>query len=98
MELLMAARARHSGSPPSALTEGSTSAAAGQPAPVTGAETAVPPPTHRLQELLEARMLAEGHFAEPSEPRWPPLATLAFVVATCGSFWALVIVAATHLL
>jgi hypothetical protein len=98
MELLMAARARHSGSPPSALTERSTPVAAGQPAPATGAEMAVPPPTHRLQELLEARVLAEGRFVEPSEPRWPPLATLAFVVATCGSFWAAVIFAATHLL
>jgi hypothetical protein len=93
----MAARARHSGSPSSTPAKRLTTTAS-QPVVATGAEVAVPPPAHKLQGLVEARLLADGDFAEPSEPRWPPIATLAFVVATCGGFWAVVIFAAAHLL
>jgi hypothetical protein len=90
----MAARARHSGSRHAASPEPS----APQPAAATGGEASIPAPAHRLQELLETRLLAEADFAEADEKRWPPFATLAFIVATCGGFWGVVIFAAIRLL
>lgn len=35
---------------------------------------------------LQAQLAAEFS----NEKRWPPAATLAFVLATCGGFWSLV--------
>ncbi len=37
---------------------------------------------------LELQAQLEAEFS--SDRRWPPAATLAFVLATCGGFWSLV--------
>jgi hypothetical protein len=43
-----------------------------------------PSPALILQQVLE------GGLAEPEVKKWPPAVTLAFIVVTCGAFWALV--------
>jgi len=45
---------------------------------------ATPSPALILQQTLSAEL------SEPEVRKWPPAATVAFVVATCGAFWALV--------
>lgn len=58
-----------------------------RPREATGAEGAAPSPALMLQRALGAEMSAVAQ-AEPG--KWPPAATLAFIVVTCGGFWAAV--------
>ncbi len=50
--------------------------------------TPIPSPAMQLQDQLE-RALAESDF----EPRWSARRTLAFILLTCGGFWAALIYA-----
>jgi hypothetical protein len=52
---------------------------------------ASPSPALELQAALENRLSAR-------EDRWPPAATAGFILATCGSFWALVFTVVSRLL
>jgi hypothetical protein len=42
-----------------------------------------PSPAMALQQALEAE------FSAQPQRKWPPVATLGFVLATCGGFWTL---------
>jgi hypothetical protein len=53
-------------------------------AAATGAEASAGSNVRELQELVEARLLD----FEPDVGKWPPAATIAFVLVTCGGFWA----------
>jgi hypothetical protein len=61
-------------------------------APAMEGATPVGSPAVHLQQFLEAELAA------PPVRKWPPAATLAFIVLTCGGFWAAVVVAALKLL
>ena len=72
-----------------------TGAVFGSPAylaPAMEDATPVGSPAVHLQQFLEAELAA------PPVRKWPPAATLAFIVLTCGGFWAAVVVAALKLL
>jgi hypothetical protein len=58
-----------------------------RPRAATGAEGAAPSPALMLQQALDAEMAGVADI----EPRkWPPAATAAFILLTCGAFWAAV--------
>ncbi len=48
-------------------------------------QTSTPSPARALQGRLSA-----GLSDPPVEKKWPRSATVAFVIVTCGAFWALV--------
>ncbi len=52
---------------------------------------ASPSPALELRAALESRLRA-------GDDRWPPAATAGFILATCGSFWALVFTVVSRLL
>lgn len=58
-----------------------------RPRAATGAEGAAPSPALMLQQALDAEMAG---VADMAERRWPAVATLGFIVLTCGAFWAVV--------
>jgi len=47
-------------------------------------DIAYPSPARALQEQLAAALEAPP----ASDGKWPPIATLGFIVGTCGPFWA----------
>ena len=59
----------------------------GRPRMASGAEGAAPSPALMLQQALTAEL--NDAERDPSG-KWPPAATAAFVVVTCGAFWAAV--------
>lgn len=63
-----------------------------RPTVVSDNDGAAPSPALMLQ-----RALHEG-LAEPRIKKWPPIATLGFILATCGGFWAAVAFGAAQLL
>jgi hypothetical protein len=44
-------------------------------------EPAQPSPARILQQVIA------DDLSEPRVRKWPPLATAAFIIVTCGSFW-----------
>ena len=46
-------------------------------------DLAVPSPVHSLQQSLADDL-------QVREDKWPPAATLAFILVTCGTFWTAV--------
>lgn len=89
----MAARA-HQSEGVERIEQAEVSAEAGRPRPAPASETAAATtsPALVLQEVLS------GGLAEPEVKKWPPIATLGFILVTCGGFWAAVAFAATHLM
>jgi hypothetical protein len=89
-----------SGARPSAQTDQPASVASQQSPPVrhlaaaTGEEASAGSNVRELQELVEARLLD----FEPDVGKWPPAATIGFVLVTCGGFWAAVGLIVAHLL
>jgi hypothetical protein len=65
-------------------------------AAASGSEPPVASRAQQLQTMLEARLSQD--FEPPGEGKWPPAATLGFIIVTCGGFWAAVIFAASRLL
>ena len=55
-----------------------------RPTAASALDAATPSPARMLQEALGVEL------PEPEVKKWPPIATLGFIVATCGSFWAVV--------
>ena len=54
----------------------------------TDGDRAKDSPARRLQQRLRGSLEADGE-----RGRWTPRATLLFILATCGGFWALIAVA-----
>jgi hypothetical protein len=55
-----------------------------RPQPASAGDAAAPSPALQLQQALHAEVAA------PEVKKWPPAATLGFIVVTCGAFWGLV--------
>lgn len=68
-------------------THGPAVRARTRPRAATGAEGAAPSPALMLQQALDAEMSSAPDMAQR---KWPPAATAAFIVVTCGGFWAAV--------
>lgn len=60
----------------------------GRPRAATGSDGAAPSPALMLQQALDAEIGGAADLGEVR--RWPALATVGFVVVTCGAFWAAV--------
>jgi hypothetical protein len=80
----MAANARKIGEVEHALDEVQPAPPRAAPASLQADSAPTPSPALILQQALE------GGLAEPEVKKWPPAATLAFILITCGAFWALV--------
>jgi hypothetical protein len=79
----MGARVRHQTGSAYSLATAPYAASLFGPTRASGGEFPASP-VQNLQMALEA----EFGFLEP--PKWPPIATLGFIVGVCGGFWGLV--------
>jgi len=60
-----------------------------RPRPASESGPAAPSPARALAQSL-ARAFAPESARGADDAPWPPAATLAFVLATCGGFWSAV--------
>ena len=56
------------------------------------------PPRAKVQPVHIAQAPAAAESIPPEIKKWPPLATLAFIVVTCGAFWTAVILGVSQLI
>jgi hypothetical protein len=82
----MGARVRYQAGSASARAKPPHAARFFGPALASGDEASPPSPVQDLQLALEAE------FGPAELRKWPPIATLGFIVGVCGGFWGLVAV------